>query len=68
MKTWLNQELAPLMEDLLSVERLGRRGWFEPTEVRARVDDHRAGRENHAHTLFSLMVLERWAQEFIDRP
>jgi asparagine synthase (glutamine-hydrolysing) len=68
MKTWLNQELAPLMEDLLSVERIGRRGWFKPAEVRARVDDHRAGRENHAHTLFSLMVLERWAQEFIDRP
>jgi asparagine synthase (glutamine-hydrolysing) len=65
MKNWLRRELAPLMEELLSPARLERRGWFEPADVRRRIDEHRAGRENHAHTLFSLMVLERWAEEFL---
>ena len=66
MKNWLKQDLAPLMEDLLSEGRIARRGWFEPSAVRRRIDAHRAGRENHAHTLFSLMVLERWLQEYVD--
>ena len=68
MKNWLRHDLAPLMDDLLSPERIAERGWFDPGAVRARIDAHRVGRENHAHILFSLMVLERWAQEFIDAP
>ena len=66
MKNWLKRDLAPLMHDLLSPERLRRRGWVEPDAVAARVAAHTAGRENHAHLLFSLMVLERWAQAFLD--
>ncbi len=65
MKNWLRRDLAPLMEDLLSSDRIRRRAWFQPDAVRARVDAHKAGRENNAHTLFSLMVLERWADEFV---
>ena len=51
----------------MGLTRVARRGWFEPAAVRRRIDAHKAGRENHAHTLFSLMVLERWLQEFVDR-
>ncbi len=68
MKNWLKRELAPLMHDLLSPERLHRRGWIEPRAVADRIAEHTAGRENHAHLLFSLMVLERWAQATIDPP
>ena len=66
MKNWLRQALKPLMMDLLSAEGLTRRGLFEAAEVRRRVDEHLAGRENHAHVLFGLMVFERWAREFLD--
>ena len=68
MKNWLRRDLEPLMRDLLSPERISRRGWFEPAAVAARIEAHAAGRENHAHVLFSLMVLERWAQAFVDPP
>ncbi len=61
LKNWLRRELEPLMRDLLSPERVKRRGLFVPAEVTALVEAHVAGRENHAHTLFPLMVLERWA-------
>lgn len=66
MKQWLRRELSGLMEELLSESRVRRRGLFEPAEVRRRIDEHRAGRENHAHTLFPLMVFERWAEAFLD--
>jgi asparagine synthase (glutamine-hydrolysing) len=66
MKQWLRRELSPLMDDLLSPARVARRGLFAPAAVSRLVRDHRAGRENHAHTLFPLMVFERWAQAFLD--
>jgi asparagine synthase (glutamine-hydrolysing) len=66
MKQWLKRELAGLMEDLLSPERIARRGLFEVDAVTRLIREHKQGRENHAHTLFPLMVFERWAQAFID--
>jgi asparagine synthase (glutamine-hydrolysing) len=65
MKNWLRQELRPLMERLLAPDRLEARGLLAPGEVRRLMDDHVAGRANHAHVLFSLMVFERWAEEFL---
>ena len=65
MKNWLRRELQPLMRELLSPERVKHRGLFEASEVSKLMDDHVAGRENHAHTLFPLMVFERWATEYI---
>jgi asparagine synthase (glutamine-hydrolysing) len=68
MKNWLRRELQPLMRRLLSPERVSRRGLFAPAEVTRLVNDHVAGRENHAHTLFPLMVFERWCEAHLDRP
>jgi asparagine synthase (glutamine-hydrolysing) len=65
MKQWLRRELRPMMERLLSRERIARRGLFQPDHVQGLVDAHVAGRENHAHLLFCLMVFERWAEEFL---
>jgi asparagine synthase (glutamine-hydrolysing) len=62
MKNWLRRELQPLMRELLSADRVRRRGLFDAREVTRLVDSHVAGRENHAHTLFPLMVFERWAE------
>lgn len=60
MKNWLRRDLQPLMRELLSPERIEARGWFDAAEVTRLVEAHVVGRENHAHTLFPLMVLERW--------
>jgi asparagine synthase (glutamine-hydrolysing) len=65
MKNWLRRELQPLMRDLLSRERVARRGLFDPDVVLQLMDEHTDGRENHAHTLFPLMVFERWAEEHL---
>jgi asparagine synthase (glutamine-hydrolysing) len=65
MKNWLRQELAPLMDRLLAPDRIEARGMFEPGEVGRLVAEHREGRANHAHVLFSMMVFERWAEGFL---
>ncbi len=67
MKNWLRNEneLRPLMESLLSRERVESRGLFRWPEVERRISEHVAGKKNHAHQLFPLMVFERWAEEFL---
>ena len=45
--------------------RVRARGLFDAAEVSRLMDEHVAGRENHAHTLFPLMVFERWAAEHL---
>ena len=65
MKNWLRRDLQPLMRSLLAPDRIRARGLFDPAEVSRLVEDHVAGRENHAHTLFPLMVFERWAAEHL---
>jgi asparagine synthase (glutamine-hydrolysing) len=65
MKNWLRSELRPLMESLLSRERIEARGLFEWPAVEKRMREHLAGGRNHAHQLFPLMVFERWAEEFL---
>jgi asparagine synthase (glutamine-hydrolysing) len=64
MKQWLRKELRPMMERLLAPERLASRGVVDSSEARRLMDEHCSGRANHAHVLFSLMVFERWAEEF----
>jgi asparagine synthase (glutamine-hydrolysing) len=68
MKNWLRRELQPLLRALLSSSRISARGLFNSAEVERLMDDHVNGRENHAHTLFPLMVLERWCEEYLTRP
>ena len=65
MKNWLRQELQPLMRSLLTPDRIAARGFFDPGEVSRMVEAHVAGHENHAHTLFPLMVFERWCTEHL---
>jgi asparagine synthase (glutamine-hydrolysing) len=64
MKQWLRKDLRPMMERLLAPDRLAARGFVDPGETRRMMDEHCSGSANHAHVLFSLMVFERWAEEF----
>jgi asparagine synthase (glutamine-hydrolysing) len=65
MKNWLRSELRPLLESLLSRERVEARGLFEWPAVERLLREHLEGGKNHAHQLFPLMVFERWAEEFL---
>ncbi|HSF17315.1 MAG TPA: asparagine synthase (glutamine-hydrolyzing) [Vicinamibacteria bacterium] len=65
MKNWLRDGLRPLMNDLLSRERVEARKLFRYEAVERLISEHVSSRANRAHQLFPLMVFERWASEFI---
>lgn len=66
IRSWLVDELRPLVGDLLSPERVRARGLFDPNAVGRLVDDFAAAREDNALRIWALLTLELWQQQFID--
>ncbi len=69
LKNWMRDHagVRSFMTDLLSEETVKRRGLFDPGRVQAMIREHVEKRENHAHRLWALMVLELWLTRHMDR-
>jgi asparagine synthase (glutamine-hydrolysing) len=63
---WLAHDLRPMVDDLLSVARVRRRGLFCPDVVRRYVDEQRRGAEDWSMQIWQLLTLEIWMQLFLD--
>jgi asparagine synthase (glutamine-hydrolysing) len=64
---WLRTDLAGFAREVLLDSRSLDRGYFEPREVRGLIDRHAAGADEEARRLWSLLVLELWHRECVDR-
>jgi len=67
IRSWLRGPLRPMVNDLLSEDRIKRRGIFRPREVKRIVDGNFSGKEDNNLQVFQLLGLELWHQAFIDR-
>jgi asparagine synthase (glutamine-hydrolysing) len=65
---WLRGPLAPMTNELLLDGRLERRGIFEPRSIERLWREHREGRRDHRHRLWSLLMLELWFRQYADAP
>ncbi len=65
---WLKKKLRPLARDLLSAERVGRAGVFNPQYVSRLLDEHERGVANHRKPLWTLLMFELWHESFIETP
>jgi asparagine synthase (glutamine-hydrolysing) len=59
---WLRTDLAPFAREVLLDRDSATRGWIRPEGAAALIDDHVAGRADHGRRLWSLLMLEVWAQ------
>jgi asparagine synthase (glutamine-hydrolysing) len=66
VRSWLRGPLRGMTEDLLSEERVRRRGLFRPEAVRKIVSQNLSGREDYNLQVFQLLTLELWQQIFMD--
>ena len=65
VRKWMLNELAPMVEERLSPERIARRGLFDPVSVRQLIDDNRAGHIDVAYTIWTLLAIESWCEQFL---
>lgn len=57
---WLLADLRPMVEDLLSEQRLKRHGLLRPSAVRHLLDIHFCGAANHGPRIWNLLMLQAW--------
>jgi asparagine synthase (glutamine-hydrolysing) len=63
---WLRGEWAERSGDLVLGKRARARGIFREDFLRRVMDEHRAGRRDHASMIWTLMMLEMWFREKMD--
>jgi asparagine synthase (glutamine-hydrolysing) len=65
---WFRGELRDLAGDLLLDRRARQRGHFRIAVVERLLADHTAGRADHAHRLWCLVMLELWLRTWVEAP
>ena len=62
---WLRGPLRPWAEDLLSASRLGASGLLAVAPIRAKWQDHQAGRANWEYLLWDVLMFQAWYARWI---
>lgn len=61
---WLRGSLKSWACDLLSPEKLRRKGLFSASRVEAKVSEHMGGRRNHGYWLWNVLMAQAWHDEW----
>lgn len=64
---WLRGPLAPMVDAMLLDGRMRQRGVLDHRTVVRLWREHRDGIRDHRHRLWSLLMLELWFRQFVDR-
>lgn len=63
--TWLNNDLRPLVDDVLLGEPAFGADLFDRTAITTLVHEHRQGTQDHTKALWALLTLQRWADHHL---
>jgi asparagine synthase (glutamine-hydrolysing) len=64
--TWLRNELAEMLSDELSSERIRRLGFFDPDVVDRLRTEHLDRRQNHESVLWGLLCFLTWHRAYVE--
>jgi asparagine synthase (glutamine-hydrolysing) len=64
---WINQQLRERIRDTLNDPRTLQRGYVTRQYVALLLDEHERGRRDHSMALWSLLMLELWHRQYVDR-
>jgi asparagine synthase (glutamine-hydrolysing) len=67
LRRWMRHELRDLLSDQLSSQSLRARGMFDPAAVQRLIADNDSGKVDATYTLLSLLCIEIWCRQFIDK-
>jgi asparagine synthase (glutamine-hydrolysing) len=67
IRSWFKNELRAMLTDMLSEDRVRRRGLLKPAAVTRMIRDNEAGERDYTLPLWGLLTLELWHQAFLDQ-
>jgi asparagine synthase (glutamine-hydrolysing) len=67
IQQWINEQLRERIHETLKDRRTLQRGYVSPGYVELLLDEHERGRRDHAMSLWSLLMLELWHRQYVDR-
>jgi len=67
LEQWINRQLRDQILETLRETRTRQRGYVNYKYVDLIVDEHHKGRRDHSFPLWSLLILELWHRQYIDR-
>ncbi len=67
IRRWMRLELRDMLDDILSERSLRHRGIFDPAAVQRLIADNDSGKKDAGYTLHSLLCIETWCREFLDK-
>lgn len=67
IRAWIEHDLRPVVDDLLSRDTVERRGLVDFDVVERLRADNAAGRADNSLQLYALLTLELWQRTFLDR-
>jgi asparagine synthase (glutamine-hydrolysing) len=66
-RKWMRYDLAEMWSDLTTVDAVRQRGWFDPTGLQRVREVSQSGRQDLYMLQWSVLTVELWAREFLDR-
>ena len=66
IRSWIYDNLKEMVDSLLSIDSINKRGIFNAEYVRSLIENDRSGKEDNAYRIYQLLTLELWFKEFID--
>ena len=66
IKHWLATQFRDYLESATSRDKIAADGIFDPATVARLKSEHLAGAANHSHILWSLVVFDRWKQDWLE--
>ena len=66
MRGWLKNELNDMVNDLLSVQSIKKRGIYNPSYVQNLLIENKSGMKDNSQLIWRLMVNETWFRNYFD--
>lgn len=66
VRKWITEDLDEMIKERLSPQKIKERGIFNEDAVWQLIKDNKAGRIDASYTVWSLLAIESWMQQFVD--
>lgn len=64
IRSWLKNELKPMVEERLNSDHLLNQGIFDPQAVQKMIDQNDKGEFDYSYTIWSMLAIQSWLKQF----